>query len=81
MKKQTDIPLKNSSRRDFIKRSAMALGAFYIVPRHVLGGKGYLAPSDSLTKGIIGVGGDISLMKERKSWPCVMLIPNTSNKQ
>ncbi|WP_228467017.1 Gfo/Idh/MocA family oxidoreductase [Adhaeribacter swui] len=26
------------------------------MPRHVLGGKGYLAPSDHLTKGIIGVG-------------------------
>jgi len=28
-----------------------------IVPRHVLGGKGYIAPSDQLTKAIIGVGG------------------------
>ncbi len=45
------------SRRDFIRKSALALGAFAIVPRHVLGGKGFLAPSDMLTKGIIGVGG------------------------
>ena len=45
------------SRRNFIKNSALALGAFAIVPRHVLGGKGFLAPSDTLTKGIIGVGG------------------------
>lgn len=44
------------SRRNFIKNSALALGAFSIVPRHVLG-KGFLAPSDTLTKGIIGVGG------------------------
>ena len=28
-----------------------------IVPRHVLGGNGFLAPSDQLTKAIIGVGG------------------------
>jgi predicted dehydrogenase len=28
-----------------------------IVPRHVLGGNGFVAPSDQLTKGIIGVGG------------------------
>jgi predicted dehydrogenase len=28
-----------------------------IVPRHVLGGSGYTAPSDRLTKAIIGVGG------------------------
>ncbi|WP_231390085.1 Gfo/Idh/MocA family oxidoreductase [Sphingobacterium pedocola] len=33
----------------------LAAASFAIVPRHVLG-KGYLAPSDHLTKGIIGVG-------------------------
>lgn len=48
---------RDSSRRDFLKKSALALGAFAIVPRHVLGGPGFLAPSDQLTKGIIGVGG------------------------
>lgn len=47
----------SSSRRDFLKKSALALGGLAIVPRHVLGGPGYLAPSDQLTKGIIGVGG------------------------
>jgi hypothetical protein len=49
--------LKGTSRRDFIKKSVLALGAIAIVPRHVLGGKGFLAPSDTLTKAIIGVGG------------------------
>lgn len=44
-------------RREFLKKSAVALAAFTIVPRFVLGGPGYLAPSDHLTKGIIGVGG------------------------
>ncbi len=47
----------NNSRRDFIKKSALAAAAFSIVPRFVLGGKGYMAPSDHLTKGVIGVGG------------------------
>jgi len=47
---------KINSRREFIKNSAIAAAAFTIVPRFVLG-KGYLAPSDHLTKGIIGVGG------------------------
>ena len=47
----------SSSRRDFLKKSAIAFGGLAIVPRHVLGGPGYLAPSDQLTKGIIGVGG------------------------
>jgi myo-inositol 2-dehydrogenase/D-chiro-inositol 1-dehydrogenase len=50
------MKIKNS-RRLFIKNSLGALAAFTIVPRHVLGGKGYIAPSDQLTKGIIGVGG------------------------
>ncbi|PMD90407.1 oxidoreductase [Siphonobacter sp. BAB-5405] len=44
------------SRRKFLKQTAAAVAAFSIVPRHVLG-KGYLAPSDQLTKGIIGLGG------------------------
>lgn len=45
------------TRRDFIKKSAIAAAAFTIVPRYVLGGQGYLAPSDKLTKAVIGVGG------------------------
>ena len=45
-----------SSRRKFIKGSLATLTAFSIVPRHVLG-KGFLAPSDQLTKAIVGVGG------------------------
>ncbi|MCU0409703.1 MAG: Gfo/Idh/MocA family oxidoreductase [Bacteroidales bacterium] len=45
------------NRRDFIRRSAAAWLALTIVPRHVLGGRGYTPPSDQLTKGIIGVGG------------------------
>ena len=45
------------SRRQFVKQSgSLAFGAT-VVKRHVLGGPGFLAPSDQLTKGIIGVGG------------------------
>lgn len=43
------------NRKDFLK-SAGGLALLTIVPRNVLG-KGVLAPSDELTKGIIGVGG------------------------
>lgn len=46
-----------ASRRAFIKSSAIAAAAFMIVPRHVLGGKGYLAPSDRLIVAGIGAGG------------------------
>ncbi len=45
-----------NSRRDFIKKSAATFAAFTIVPRFVLGGKGFVAPSDQLTKAIVGVG-------------------------
>ena len=45
-----------TNRRNFLK-TAGALALFSIVPRKVLGGQGYIAPSDQLTKGIIGVGG------------------------
>ena len=55
-KHQPPAPGRNS-RREFIRKSALALGAFAIVPRYVLGGPGFVAPSDQLTKGIIGVGG------------------------
>lgn len=47
----------NSSRRDFIKAAGVASAGFMIVPRHVLGGQGYLAPSDKLLVAGIGVGG------------------------
>ncbi|WP_417015788.1 Gfo/Idh/MocA family oxidoreductase [Alistipes sp.] len=44
------------NRRDFLK-TAGAATLFTIVPRWVLGGPNHIAPSDQLTKGIIGVGG------------------------
>lgn len=48
---------KKSSRRDFIKNSAIAAAGISIVPRHVLGGTGFIAPSDKLQVASIGVGG------------------------
>ena len=51
------------SRRKFIK-SAAALSAFSIVPRFVLGGRGYLPPSETINLGFIGTGRQsIGLMK------------------
>jgi myo-inositol 2-dehydrogenase/D-chiro-inositol 1-dehydrogenase len=48
--------IHSTSRRSFLKGSLASVALFSIVPRHVLG-KGFLAPSDQLTKGIVGVGG------------------------
>ena len=53
VKKETEA----TSRRDFLKTGAIATAAFMIVPRHVLGGQGFLAPSDRLIIAGVGVGG------------------------
>ena len=45
-----------TNRRDFLKTMG-GIGLFSIVPAKVLGGPNHIAPSDQLTKGIIGVGG------------------------
>jgi predicted dehydrogenase len=48
---------KRISRRDFVGDVAQAGLAFSIVPRHVLGGRGFTAPSDKLNIAAIGCGG------------------------
>ena len=44
------------SRREFLGQSAAAAMGFSIVPRRVLGGAGYVAPSDKINMAFIGVG-------------------------
>src|ERR1700712_715290 len=44
------------NRRKFLADAAKATLAFTIVPRFVLGGKGYLPPSDRINLGFIGTG-------------------------
>ena len=56
MKKNAPDSFKDS-RRNFMKKSVIAAGGFMIVPRHVLGGPGFTAPSDKLLIAGIGVGG------------------------
>ena len=49
---------KNSlSRRSFVGHSAAATFGALVLPRHVLGGPGYRAPSDTLNIAAIGAGG------------------------
>lgn len=55
MKKQKSKP-SATSRRNFIKQGAIA-SSIFIVPRHVLGGPGFTAPSDQLNLAAIGAGG------------------------
>ena len=44
------------SRREFLTKGAAAAAAFTIVPRHVLGGTGFIPPSDKVNIAFIGVG-------------------------
>ncbi len=46
-----------NSRRNFLKSTALATAGITILPRHVLGGPGFIAPSDKLVIAGIGVGG------------------------
>ena len=51
---------RQTSRRGFLKGAAAGAAgaaAFTIVPRHVLGGKGSVAPSDTFGGALIGCGG------------------------
>ncbi|RPH99155.1 MAG: twin-arginine translocation signal domain-containing protein [Calditrichaeota bacterium] len=45
------------NRRNFLTGSAAAAAVFTIVPRHVLGGPNYTAPSDKLNIACVGIGG------------------------
>ncbi len=43
-------------RRDFVKLAGAGAISFSILPRHVIGGKNFVAPSDQITLGYIGCG-------------------------
>jgi len=49
--------MKKISRREFMGRSAVAAAGLMIVPRRVLGGRGFQAPSDTLNIGCVGAWG------------------------
>jgi predicted dehydrogenase len=52
-------PKKQSNtitRRNFLLSSTLAAGAFTLVPRKVIGGKGYVSPGDKINIGFIGTG-------------------------
>jgi len=57
IEKKEEVDKSNTSRREFIKTSTVAAAGIMIVPRFVLGGKGYRAPSDRLLIASVGAGG------------------------
>jgi hypothetical protein len=54
---QQPLQEQNNSRRKFLQNGLTALAGFYIVPRHVLGGPGFIAPIDKLNLAAVGIGG------------------------
>jgi predicted dehydrogenase len=47
---------KNLSRRNFLGTATAAAAVFTVIPRNVMGGKGYTAPSDIVNVAGIGIG-------------------------
>jgi len=45
------------NRRKFIKKTVLSSAGIYIIPRHVLGGNNFVVPSDKVSIGIVGAGG------------------------
>jgi hypothetical protein len=45
------------TRRRFLGTAASAIAGFTIVPRHVLGGSGFVAPSEKINIAVVGCGG------------------------
>jgi len=54
MKRKTKKPL---TRRTFLQTGSAAAAAFFIVPRHVLGGPGQIPPSEKVNIASIAAGG------------------------
>ncbi|MDO8542391.1 MAG: Gfo/Idh/MocA family oxidoreductase [Opitutaceae bacterium] len=50
------LPSSNLTRRTFLRTGATAAAATTILPRHVLGGAGSVAPSEKLTVAYVGCG-------------------------
>jgi predicted dehydrogenase len=53
---EADIVSPEMNRREFLTSAAAATAGFTIVPRRVLGGAGFVAPSDRITLACIGFG-------------------------
>jgi predicted dehydrogenase len=57
MKKRSLFPRADISRRKFIGTASTLAAGLAIVPRHVLGGPVYVAPSEKINVAIVGCGG------------------------
>ena len=75
IKTKTPPSAHSSSRRTFLKNAGVAAAAFTIVPRFVLGGNGFVAPTDTLYIAGIGAGGKgTSDLEEMSKSPNVKIV-------
>jgi predicted dehydrogenase len=63
------------SRRKFIGNSALALAGISIIPRHVMGGSGYVAPNDKINVGFIGTGKQGRILSGYFAENCKDIVP------
>ncbi|MBI4659965.1 MAG: hypothetical protein HY735_14080 [Verrucomicrobia bacterium] len=47
-----------STRRQFVRQSAVLAAGFTILPRHVLGGPRFVPPSEKVNIALVGAGGN-----------------------
>ena len=63
------------SRRKFVSSSALALAGISIVPRHVMGGNGYVAANDKINVGCIGTGKQGKILANYFATNCSDIVP------
>lgn len=63
------------SRRKFISSSALAFAGISIVPRHVMGGNGYVAANDKINVGCIGTGKQGKILANYFAHNCSDIVP------
>ncbi|MFT7618439.1 MAG: putative dehydrogenase [Planctomycetota bacterium] len=65
---------KKQTRRKFLATTAALAASFTILPRHVLGGPGFIAPSERINVAVIGTGGQgLSNIRSLLSLPEVQI--------
>jgi hypothetical protein len=50
------------NRRNFIGKTAVGAAAVTVIPRHVLGGNGFVAANDKINLGFIGTGKQVGTL-------------------
>ncbi|MGQ7867754.1 Gfo/Idh/MocA family protein [Sunxiuqinia sp. sy24] len=63
------------NRRNFLGKAALGAAAVTIIPRHVMGGKGFVAANDRINLGFIGTGKQGGILLKYFTDNCKDLVP------